>query len=161
MSSRRPGRVSSAALAVRLVTVTERLPPPPPPAHLTDDQAKIWCETLAQLPSGRIPPESLPLLEQLCRHVDAARQIAQVRTLVDQRIDEKATDDEDWAKRQLDCAELLDRLERRASRQSSIINSIAMKLRLAPAALKRSEQVEAGQADQDKPWEEVDDDQQD
>lgn len=70
------GRRSIAALSVAgPVDVTPR---PDAPYDLTDEQADEWRAVVNRMPADWFQRETWPLLSQYCRHVVAARRLAQL-----------------------------------------------------------------------------------
>ena len=71
------GPVSAAALSVvgSAVTVVRR---PEPPGELTEEQAHEWRAVVNRLPADWFQRETHGMLAQFCRHVVAARRIAQL-----------------------------------------------------------------------------------
>lgn len=71
------GRVSGASLEVATAAV-ERIQRPDAPYDLTDDQAEEWWAVVNRLPADWFPRETHAVLAQYCRHVIAARRVAQL-----------------------------------------------------------------------------------
>jgi hypothetical protein len=63
-------------------TVTDPAPPiipgsrPTPPPELSPEQQAIWSAIVARLPVGWFSGENLPMLRELCRHIDFANWLA-------------------------------------------------------------------------------------
>lgn len=70
-------RKSKADLAVA-ATVVSVVPRPASPDDLTDEQAHEWDAIVSRMPADWFPRETHGLLAQYCRHVVAARRIAQL-----------------------------------------------------------------------------------
>ena len=51
---------------------------PEPPEELTDEEAHEWREIVGVMPAEHFMRANLPLLTQLCRHIIAARRVAQL-----------------------------------------------------------------------------------
>lgn len=71
------GRASAASLEVAK-TSTERVARPDAPYDLTDEQAEEWWAVVNRLPADWFPRETHGVLSQYCRHVVAARRVAQL-----------------------------------------------------------------------------------
>ena len=71
------GRVSAASLEVAKPT-TERVARPDAPYDLTDEQSEEWWAVVNRLPADWFPRETHGVLSQYCRHVVAARRVAQL-----------------------------------------------------------------------------------
>lgn len=70
------GRKSVAALSVAVpLGITNR---PDAPYDLTDEQADEWRAVVNRMPADWFQRETWPLLSQHCRHVVAARRLAQL-----------------------------------------------------------------------------------
>jgi hypothetical protein len=72
------GRVSAAALAVQTPEQVEKVQRPDAPYDLTDEQAEEWWAVVNRLPADWFPRETHAILSQYCRHVVAARRLAQL-----------------------------------------------------------------------------------
>ena len=75
----RPGRKSLDQLVMApIVETINRVDGrrPSPPESLTIPQAEIWQSIVDALPATWFAPENQPLLEQYCRHITSARNIA-------------------------------------------------------------------------------------
>src|SRR5690606_37371387 len=105
---RQGGRKSASSLEV----VSSNVAPidrPPVPDDLTDEQAEVWQKITNRMPADRFPAETWPLLPMYCRHVVAARRVAQ---LIEQA--EESPDLE---------VETLDRLYKLQARESRAMSS--------------------------------------
>lgn len=132
------GRDSAAALSVvqgggSVVTAIRR---PAPPSDLTDEQACEWRAVVDRLPAEWFPRETHGMLAQYCRHVIAARRIAQ---LIGQH--EVAGDFtiEDY-----------DRLLKMQEREGRALSSLATRMRISQHATydkKRKKPIEGA-----RPW---------
>lgn len=71
-------RKSLAALSVVSPVGLEEVRRPMPPQELGDEQKREWLAVVNRLPADWFPRETHPLLAQYCRHVVAARRIAQL-----------------------------------------------------------------------------------
>jgi hypothetical protein len=134
------GRDSAAALAIvtpgsELTFITR----PEPPSELTDEQAFEWREVVNRLPAEWFPRETWGLLAQYCRHVVAARRIAQLIAALE------ATDGT------LDIGEY-DRLLKMQEREGRALSSLATRMRLSQHSTydkKKKKPIEST-----KPWQE-------
>lgn len=72
------GRVSAASLEVAKPVDVERIQRPDAPYDLTDEQSEEWWAVVNRLPADWFPRETHALLSQYCRHVVAARKVAQL-----------------------------------------------------------------------------------
>jgi hypothetical protein len=135
------GRDSAAALAI--VTPGSEvsfITRPEPPSELSDEQAMEWREVVNRLPAEWFTRETWALLVQYCRHVVAARRIAQL-------IADFESKDGD-----LDVAEY-DRLLKMQEREGRAISSLATRMRLSQHSSydkKKKKPIEAIS----KPWQE-------
>jgi len=111
---------------------------PDPPAHLTDAQADVWISVVDCLPADWFPTDVHGTLEQYCRHVVAARKVAQ---LVEQF---EASDDLQ--------IEEYDRLLKMQEREGRALSSLATRLRITPQA-RHHARKDAGKGKVKKPWE--------
>ena len=72
------GRASGAELTVPKVDPIEVIERPDAPYDLTDEQAEEWWAVVNRLPAEWFPRETHALLAQYCRHVVAARRVAEL-----------------------------------------------------------------------------------
>jgi phage terminase small subunit len=72
------GRQSSASLSVIGPGGVETVRRPEPPHELSDEQADEWRAVVNRLSADWFPRETWGLLAQYCRHVVAARRVAQL-----------------------------------------------------------------------------------
>jgi len=110
---------------------------PDPPGELTQEQAGEWQAVVNRLPADWFPRETLPLLAQYCRHVVAARRVAQ---LVAQA--ESAAE--------LD-VKMLDKLYGMQEREGRAISSLATRMRVTQQATTKHEQARKPSMVK-KPW---------
>jgi len=135
-------------LATRPVVVLSR-PAPEPPATLRDDEAAcaVRREVIRSSAGRLIDTAAHPLLEQYCRCVVRARQLAAQVAGFDMAI----------IAEQPGAIGYLNRLHAMSDRATSRVASLAFKLRLAPSSrLHRATAgrlVEDATAGQQKPWE--------
>ena len=111
------GRKSAAEMAIAPLVEIE--PRPVAPSDLVDEEAAEWEKIVARMPSKWFTKETWPLLVQLCRHIIAARRLAQL-------IHQAAHGDEDFQ------VEYWMRLLRALTGQTAIITSVSTKLRITP-----------------------------
>ncbi len=71
------GRPSRAKLSVVAFEEAEARRPGPP-ADLAADPAKVWRDLVASLPADWVSVANAPLMAAFCRHVTAARRIAEL-----------------------------------------------------------------------------------
>lgn len=95
-----------------------------PPAELTKEQAEVWEQVVGSLPADWFTKGTYPLLVEYCRHVISARRVQQLI----ERAEQGDTDDD--GDRYLDVEEY-DRLLKMAERESRIIASLAVKMRVS------------------------------
>lgn len=110
---------------------------PDAPYDLTDEQTEEWWAVVNRMPADWFPRETHGLLSQYCRHVVAARRVAQLVAA------EEAGDGLDLAR--------YDQLLRMQEREGRALSSLATRLRITQQALvspkaKKPEMVK-------KPWE--------
>jgi len=133
---RQRGRKSAASLEVVAsnVSATER---PPVPDDLSDEQAAVWQKITNRMPADWFPAETWPLLAMYCRHVVAARRVAQ---LIEQ---EEASESVD--------IEALDRLYKMQEREGRAMSSLATRMRLTQQATYDKSRKKPAQVR--RPWE--------
>lgn len=110
------GRKSAAELAV-VPSVVEIVPRPVAPSELTDEQADEWRAVVSRMPADWFPRETHGLLVQYCRHVVAARRVAQL--IAGEESGDKV-DLEDY-----------DRLLKMQEREGRAISSLATRMRVS------------------------------
>lgn len=143
------GRLSLAAVSTSPVEVVERLPAP---AHLTDEQKREWVALVNTMPAAHFMRGNQGLLEQYCRHMVAARHLAQL-------IDQAESRDIKYprtakGRREANIAKrLLLNLYRQQKEESNIIQRLLTCMRLTQQSIYRGETVKhpkTGAAT--KPW---------
>lgn len=79
------GRVSAASTEVSTVATAEveTVQRPDAPYDLTDEQAEEWWAVVNRMPADWFPRETHGMLAQYCRHVVAARRVAQLVTSIE------------------------------------------------------------------------------
>lgn len=110
------GRQSTAALTV-VASGVEIVPRAKPPDELTDEQAHEWRAVVNRLPAEWFPRETHGMLAQYCRHVVAARRVAQLIASAE-------------AGETLDVEEY-DRLLKMQEREGRALSSLATRMRLS------------------------------
>lgn len=137
------GRRSAASLAVVSSGVVEITDRAPPPSDLSAEQRAEWVSVINRMPADWFPRETHGMLAQYCRHVVAARRVAQLIAAA-----EAPTDEDD--------AELFnvrdyDRLLKMQEREGRAISSLATKMRLSQqSTYDKSKRKSSGSR---KPWE--------
>lgn len=112
------GRVSVAALAVSsLAAPIETVQRPDAPYDLTDEQAKEWWAVVNRMPADWFPRETHGMLAQYCRHVVAARRVAELVKSVE-------------AENEFDLL-AYDRALKMQEREGRAISSLATKMRIS------------------------------
>ncbi len=116
----RRGPRSGASLEVATVGPVETVARPDAPYDLTDEQSDEWWAVVNRLPADWFPRETHGLLAQYCRHVVAARRVAQL-----------VADCEGEAAHDLDRYDPLPRMQEREGRA---LSSLATRLRITQQA---------------------------
>lgn len=111
------GRTSGAALAVISPGGIVSIRRPDPPEELTDEEAVEWRAVVNRMAADWFPRETHGMLAQYCRHVVAARRVAQ---LVHNA--EAAEDFHVWT---------YDKLLKMQEREGRAISSLATRMRLS------------------------------
>lgn len=131
------GKTSSAALSVVPQDgVFETVPRPLPPPELTPEQAEEWRAVVNRLQADWFPRETLPMLAQYCRHVVAARRVAQLVSEI-----EKAEEFDLLA---------YDRALKMQEREGRALSSLATRMRISQQSTIRAES--ARKPPVKKPW---------
>lgn len=135
---RKRGRKSAASSEVAVVSPIETVSRPDAPYDLTDEQAQEWWAVVNRMPADWFPRETHGLLTQYCRHVVAARKIAQLIAKAEKA---KSFDVEEY-----------DRLLKMQEREGRALSSLATRMRITQQATVRAEL--ARKPDMiDNPWE--------
>lgn len=131
------GPKSSASMALVQGNPIEAVRRPIPPDELSDEQSDEWQSVVDRLPADWFPRETHGLLTQYCRHIVAARRVAQLIA------DHEKSDEFD--------VEVYDRLLKMQEREGRAISSLATRMRLSQQTTydpkKRKPKAAA------KPWE--------
>lgn len=133
------GRQSAAASALAVITgPVETIARPDAPYDLTDEEADEWRKVVNRLPADWFPAETHALLGQYCRHVIAARRIAQLiaAELQSEKLDLGAYDS----------------LLKMQERESKIIGTLATRMRITQQSTMRVETIKKPKQVA-KPWE--------
>ena len=119
------GRKSAASLEIATVSPVEIVQRPDAPYDLTDEQAKEWWAVVERLPADWFPRETHGMLTQYCRHVVAARRVAQLIANAEKF-------------KAIDVAEY-DQLLKMQEREGRAISSLATRMRISQQATVRAE----------------------
>lgn len=130
------GPKSAAQLAI--VGTTELVPRPNPPSELTDEQAEEWIAVTSRMPADWFPRETHGLLAQYCRHVVAARRVAQLVAAAE------AEDEFDLAR--------YDVLLKMQEREGRALSSLATRMRLTQQSVHDREKGKGKPKPEKKPW---------
>jgi hypothetical protein len=130
------GRVSADALAVQTPEQVEKIQRPDAPYDLTDEQTEEWWAVVNRLPADWFPRETHAILSQYCRHVVAARRLAQLVAA------------EEAGELDLD---RYDQLLRMQEREGRALSSLATRLRITQQATLSAKAKKPTQVR--KPWE--------
>ena len=131
------GRPSAASLAVSPVGPVETISRPDAPYDLTDEQTEEWWAVVNRMPADWFPRETHGMLAQYCRHVVAARRVAQLVASAEKG-------------EHLDVTEY-DRLLKMQEREGRAISSLATRMRISQQATRSEKSKKPMQVR--KPWE--------
>jgi len=124
-------------MEIATVSTVESVMRPDAPYDLTDEQSTEWRAVVNRMPADWFPRETHGMLAQYCRHVVAARRVAQ---LIAKAEKQKALDVEEY-----------DRLLKMQEREGRAISSLATRMRISQQATVRAES--ARKPNQvEKPW---------
>lgn len=132
------GRKSAASLTVPATVAVETVQRPDAPYDLTDEQSEEWWAVVNRMPADWFPRETHGMLAQYCRHVVAARRVAQLIADL-----EKSSDFD---------VENYDRLLKMQEREGRSISSLATRMRISQQATVRAEKARKPSVVK-KPWE--------
>jgi hypothetical protein len=143
------GRRSSASLTV-VPALVGAVPRQRAPSELSKEQAGIWNAVVAAEPADWFSGSTRPLLVQFCRHIIAARRVAEMVATLEADIATKSAEQSERLAVMLSAAKALDRLLKMQERESRAIASLATKMRITQQATTnhRGNKIEAK-----KPWE--------
>lgn len=131
------GRRSAESLAVISSGGIETIRRPEPPDELTDEQAEEWRAVVNRLSADWFPRETHGMLAQYCRHVVAARRVAQLIAA------HETSDPFD--------VEEYDRLLKMQEREGRALSSLSTRMRLSQQATYDPKRKKPKAAP--KPWE--------
>lgn len=131
------GRASAASMEVSKVAPIETIQRPDAPYDLTDEQAAEWWAIVNRMPADWFPRETHGMISQYCRHVVAARRVAQ---LIAQAEKEKKLDVDHY-----------DKLLKMQEREGRAISSLATRMRISQQSTFDKERKKPKQVS--KPWE--------
>lgn len=131
------GRKSAASLSVVTSDGISPVERPRAPRELTAEQATEWREVVNHMPADWFPREAHSLLAQYCRHVVAARRVAQ---LIDAAEGADEFDVEEY-----------DRLLKMQEREGRALSSLATRMRITQQATYDKTRKKPKQVS--KPWE--------
>ena len=131
------GRQSAASMAIVEANPVEAIRRPLPPEELTEEQADEWLSITGRLPADWFPRETHGMLAQYCRHVVAARRVAQLVS-------------EHEASKEFD-VEVYDRLLKMQEREGRALSSLATRMRLSQQTTYDKSKKKPAQTR--KPWE--------
>lgn len=135
------GRKSAASMEITIPSNVEVVHRPQPPNELTPEQQDEWCAVVDRMPADWFPRETHGLLVQYCRHVIAARRIAQLIAKTEKA---KAFD-----------VDVYDKLLKMQEREGRAISSLATRMRITQQATVRAESARKPEQ-LAAPWEEDD-----
>jgi len=133
------GPRSSAAIEVRgAVALIER---PQPPLDLTPEETDEWAAIVDSLPADWFSRETHGLLKQYCRHIVAARRVAQ---LIDQEMSRDPVD-----------VPMLDKLLGMQARETGAMKAMAASMRVSQQATYSTKAGATAKSKQarSRPWE--------
>lgn len=132
------GRKSTASLEIVSHDGITAIRRPDPPGELTDEQAHEWRCVVNRLPAEWFPRETHGMLAQYCRHIVAARRVAQLIQAAE-------------ARDEIDVEEY-DRLLKMQEREGRAMSSLATRMRVSQqSTLDREKKKPLRPAK--KPWE--------
>lgn len=137
------GRVSAASLEVASAKPLETVQRPDAPYDLTDEQSEEWWAVVNRLPADWFPRETHGVLAQYCRHVVAARRVAQLVRAAESEVDEGGQAVLDLNR--------YDQLLKMQEREGRALSSLATRLRITQQATMSEKAKKPSQAK--RPWE--------
>jgi hypothetical protein len=137
------GRVSAASLEVATAKPLETVQRPDAPYDLTDEQSEEWWAVVNRLPADWFPRETHGVLAQYCRHVVAARRVAQLVRAAETEVDEGGEAVLDLNR--------YDQLLKMQEREGRALSSLATRLRITQQATMSEKARKPSQAK--RPWE--------
>jgi hypothetical protein len=148
------GRKSAADLAVVTAEGLSAVRRPDPPEELTDEQAHEWRCITNRLPADWFPRETHGMLAQYCRHVIAARRVAQMIDSLESELAKEADQAEEGAARAaviLGAVKAMDRLLKMQEREGRAISSLATRMRISQQATLDREKRKPNKPEK-RPW---------
>ena len=137
------GRVSAASLEVASAKPLETVQRPDAPYDLTDEQTEEWWAVVNRLPADWFPRETHGLLSQYCRHVVAARRVAQLVKAAEGEVDADGAAVLDLNR--------YDQLLKMQEREGRALSSLATRLRITQQSTVSEKVKKPTQAK--RPWE--------
>lgn len=137
------GRKSAASTQIVVPSTVEVVERPLPPQELTPEQADEWVAITERMPADWFPRETHGMLTQYCRHVVAAKRVAQLITRIEKS-------------RNLDIDDY-DKLLKMQEREGRAMSSLATRMRITQQATVRAEEAKKP-SQVSRPWQEDDDD---
>lgn len=137
------GRKSAASTEIIIQSDVEVVNRPQPPHELTPEQADEWLAITERMPAEWFPRETHAMLTQYCRHVVAARRVAQLIARAEKS-------------KQLDVDEY-DKLLKMQEREGRAMSSLATRMRITQQATVRAESAKKP-SQVSAPWEDDFDD---
>lgn len=134
------GRKSKTDLTVVSRSGVETIRRPTPPTDLSDEMALEWRAIVSRLSADHFPRETHGMLAQYCRHVVAARRVAQ---LIEQAEKDRDLEVEDY-----------DRLLKMQEREGRALSSLATRMRLSQQSTYDAKKKKPSQVR--NPWEDCD-----
>ncbi len=138
MKKRGPKSAASLEVALPNASVIETVSRPDAPYDLTDEQSTEWWAVVNRLPADWFPRETHGMLSQYCRHVVAARRVAQLISTLENNS-------------AIDVGEY-DRLLKMQEREGRAISSLATRMRISQQATVKAESAHKPDV-VDNPWE--------
>jgi hypothetical protein len=105
-----------------------------PPADLTKEVAQVWHSIVAGEPADRFSGSTRPILAQYCRHIIAARRVAEMVATLEAEIAAKSAEQSERLAVMLSAAKAFDRLRKMQERESRAIANLATKMRITQQA---------------------------
>jgi hypothetical protein len=125
---RKRGRKSAAELATP--PLIEAVARPDAPYDLTDEQTIEWWAIVNRLPADWFPRETHGMLSQYCRHVIAARRVAEMIVSLNGGMAEHIANGADKLETLLSASKCLDRLLKMQEREGRALSSLATRMRI-------------------------------
>lgn len=132
------GRKSADALALQQFVGAAAVQRPDAPYELSDEQAAVWRAVVDSMPADWFGRETQDLLTHYCRHVVAARRVAQLVNALEQG--EGPIDSNEY-----------DRLLKMQEREGRAMSSLATRMRLTQQTHYSAKKSREGRVAK-KPW---------